>query len=561
MSLATDHMVSIDGDRLKVRFDQFGQDSYQLFLRCKRLPESNVILHPEDLTYTIDAPARFAPMLGVELPKSQGQDLPFAPHLFEDQRIVAEQVLEAKRYAVWAGCGWGKTALALEVARHVVHRTKGRALITTLNEIVPQWISEARKFYGDTLPVLRLESRQHMRRWMEHGDDRHQIAVVNYEKWNPEGIDKQVVTEARHLALVVLDENRLKTGGGKQKWALIKSCRGIEYKLSLTATPAPNDLMEFASQASFLEKMRTEQDIIWTFFRRDEKTHRWTVKPHAREAFFEFMATWSIYIADPRRYGWRLDFPDVPEPIVEVQHVEPTPEQLDVLVRSNVDATGQMSFLPPEQGRNFILANKLSQAAKGFLYVKGSDGVKRDEPKNPKLGGHVWESVASRKPAFVADLVRREATGGAQVLVWTVYDAETAILSQAIDDLRVSHRTLTGRTKPAERLAILEDFRQGKCRVLLSRPSMLGWGMNFQFVEAMVFSGLTFSFEQFYQALRRAYRFGQQKALRVYITVVTGLEEDTLNAIDRKQGEFLRSIGRMEDSYIRARINLSQGVA
>src|SRR5262249_25069305 len=110
------------------------------------------------------------------------------------------------------------------------------------------------------------------------------IAVVNYEKFNHKGEDDQVVNECRHLAGVVLDESgRLANSGGKQKWAIIKSFRGVEYKLSLTATPAPNEIVEFASQASFLEKMRAEniqdaaEQIIWTYFTRHPKTHRWTI--------------------------------------------------------------------------------------------------------------------------------------------------------------------------------------------------------------------------------------------------------------------------------------------
>jgi hypothetical protein len=92
------------------------------------------------------------------------------------------------------------------------------------------------------------------------------IAIVNYEKFNPEkgktGKDA-AIPEVRHLAGVILDESsRLAMGGGKQKWVIIQSTKGIPYKLSCTATPAPNDTMEFASQASFLERMRRGRDHL-----------------------------------------------------------------------------------------------------------------------------------------------------------------------------------------------------------------------------------------------------------------------------------------------------------
>lgn len=551
MTCATDpskEAITFEGDRLKVRFDSFGPRMYELFLKVKALPESTVSLHREDLTYTVDAPARYAAMLGVTPPTPPVADLPFAAHLFDDQSEVLAQAMLAKRFAVWCGCGWGKTALTLEWARHVVRRTAGRVLIVTVNEVVPQWLSECAKFYGDSYPLLRLRSRQQMREWMRYGHETHPshpVAVTNYEKWNPESIDEQVVHEARHLAGVALDENRLKTGGGKQKWALVKSCRGIEYKLSCTATPAPNDLMEFASQGAFLERMRTDAsddgpgEIIWTYFRRDEKTHRWTVKPHAREAFFRFMSSWSIYVNDPRRYGWRLDHVPVPEPTYLRHEIEPTEEQKRHLLVSDADPSGQLTLLAPEQGRNFVQANRLSQVAKGFRYLKAQKGK--------------YERIDSRKPGFVADLIASEVAGGHQVLVWTVFDAEAELTSEALAARGVTHDVLTGKTKPKDRPAILDRFRTGESPVLVSPGSMLGWGMNFQCCTSMVFSGLDFSFEKFYQQVRRAFRHGQSQSVRVHLPIVTGLEEDAFDAIDRKQEEFLRGIREQEDCYVRAR--------
>jgi hypothetical protein len=138
------------------------------------------------------------------------------------------------------------------------------------------------------------------------------IAIVNYEKFNPDDVGKD---ECRHLAGVVLDESsRLAMGGGKQKWAIIHSTKGIAYKLSCTATPAPNDTMEFASQASFLERMRSEGEIIWTYFTRTPRRTAGRSRNTPGPAFFEFMSSWSIYVRDPRRYGWRRGMKDLPPP-------------------------------------------------------------------------------------------------------------------------------------------------------------------------------------------------------------------------------------------------------
>ena len=550
-------LVRIEADRMRVRFDRFDLDAYGLFLRCKKLPESQVIYH-DDFTWTIDAPARYASMLGVAAPGFDIGDLPFHESMFEDQREIVPQALAIKRYACWSDCGLGKTLIGLEYSRQVAHRTGQRVLIVTLNEVVNQWIEESKRFYGDSLPILRLKSRDAMREWAQHGDGKHQVAITNYEKFNPEGIDQQIVSEIKHLAGIVLDESsRLKAGGGKQKWAIIKSCRGLEYKLSLTATPAPNDVMEFASQASFLEKLRDEAEIIWTFFRRDEKTHRWTVKPHAREAFFRFMAGWSIYLRDPKKYGWRLQTPEVPQPDEFVYELPITDEQREAWLDASVEPSGQkMMFVQRET--NAIQRMKLSQIAKGFMYVRAPKSKRNKKGgETIKLHEGEYREVVSPKPAFVADLIRDEQAAGHQVLVWTVFDAECEILSKLLAGLGVDHLTLTGTTKRADRLKGIEKFRQGKVPVMVTRPQILGWGMNFQFVSSMVFSGWSDSYEQYYQAVRRSFRFGQKKKLRVHVPLIRELEGEQWENLLRKQAQHEAAIEEMERNYLKARAEIN----
>lgn len=534
-------MVQIEGDRLVAHFRKFDLAEYDLFLKCKRLPESSVEFIPETETYSISAPARFAPLLGVERPPVR-EEHPMADFLYPDQRFLVSEALDAKRFALWCQCGWGKTFGGWEFGRQVWLRTGGgRVLITTLNEVVPQWMEEHRRFYAGTkfdFPATRLWSRAEMRTWMRNGEG---VAVTNYEKWNPDSRADQVVNEARYLAGAILDENRLKTGGGVQKWAIGKSLKGVEYKLSLTATPAPNAIMEYASQAMFLEKMRNNDEIIWTFFTRHSKTHRWTVKPHARAAFFEWMSSWSVYVGDPRRYGWRLDRPLVPPPEYRTVEVPATPEQIDLARALTADqSTGQLSLVPLET--NAIQRNALGQLAKGFRYVT-------------RGGRKVAEPVPSAKPDVVAGIVRTEAAAGAQVLVWTVFDAESNILAERLRGLP-GVELLTGKTKRVERQNILERFRNGTTRVLITRASVLGWGMNLQFVSAMVFSGWTDSFEQLYQAVRRAFRDGQAERVRVYFPVIRELEGDAYDNVWRKQAEYEQGVKEQEDNYIRARARL-----
>lgn len=534
--------VQFAGDNLSVRFDRFGPESYDLFLRVKKIPEYKVTFDVRDESYTIEAPARFAELLGVERPHAAAQDLPLFAGLYDDQEHIVRTALDAKRFAVWSDCGLGKTLICLEFGRQVIHRTGGRFLVATVNEVVPQWISEAKAFYGDALPIRRLHTRQEMKDWCAgrlEGPER--FAVTNYEKFNHESAADQVVSELRHLAGFAVDENRLKTGGGKQKWAIGKSAKGIEYKLSLTATPAPNNAMEFASQAMFLEKMRTEAEIIWTFFSKNQVTEEWDLRPHAREAFFRFMSSWSIYVRDPKRYGWRLTLPDVPAPEYIRVEVEPTEEQRaeGKRILAAVTAGDEQRTLFVTRSPNAIERVKLSEVAKGFVYEK-------------RGGGRRVRRIPSRKPSVVTKIVKSEAGHGVQVLVWTVFDGESTLLAERLEAAGVKHEMLTGDTAEEERAAILDRFRRGESRVLVSRAALLGFGMNFQCVGAMVFSGWTDSYEAFYQAVRRAVRHGQTERVRIYLPFVRELEDETLANLDAKAARMEEAIEEMESNYLRA---------
>jgi SNF2 family DNA or RNA helicase len=201
---------------------------------------------------------------------------------------------------------------------------------------------------------------------------------------------------------------------------------------------------------------------------------------------------------------------------------------------------------------NATTSSKLSQAAKGFVYQKHRKPAVRE--------------LESKKPQFVADLIVKEVRKGLQVLVWTIFDEESDILERllrahpkfkasALRDLDV----LTGSTRTEDRIEMLEDFRHGKSRVLITRADMLGYGMNFQMCKSMVFSGWGFSYEQFYQAIRRAYRPGQTDSVRVHIPIIPELEGQMFDAICRKELQHEQAIEEMERNYIAARQALVGG--
>ncbi|MCD9188268.1 MAG: DEAD/DEAH box helicase family protein [Pyrinomonadaceae bacterium] len=533
-------MITQTGENLSVTFSApFDLDKYEIFKRAKRLPESRLTYDEFTDNYRIETHARYANLLGVEPAQTSDlNSLEMPGFLFEHQRKIIGLALSAETFAVWSDCGTGKTLIELEFARQVAHRTGGKVLIFTLKDIIPQMIDEARCFYGDDLKVLHILDRDEMRKWAKSDDKTYLIAVTNYEKMNPDE-SGQIVYELKNLAGVILDESsRLKSGGGKQKWALIHSCKGIPFKLSCTATPAPNDVIEFASQASFLERMRSENEIIWTFFTKDKVTQEWTVKKHAQNAFFEWMCAWSIYLRDPKKYGWSSSVVLPPDPVILKHQIPITHEQSDAARIFNTNNFGQASLFAT-QTQGIVGRSKLSQIAKGFVYEKGK----------------VTKRIASNKPKFTADLIIKEAVEN-QVLVWTVFDEESEIIAELLNkssfNFGYKFAVLSGKQKDTERAEILEKFRKGEIQILISKAKLLGFGMNFQNVGSMIFSGWDDSFENFYQAVRRAVRYGQTKRVRVHLPYIHELEYAQLENVLRKEVQFVEMIERQEAAYIEA---------
>jgi superfamily II DNA or RNA helicase len=490
-------VITVVDGQVQVALDHFDQEGYDLFLRAKKLPEKQICFDHEADTYKIVAPERFAHILDSSLRLAQDLQADLASHLFDYQRWIVERALQARRYAVWADTGLGKTAIFLEWARQVSQ--EGPVLIFSPLRIIDQTIEEAERFYGEQLRDLR--NRAELTAWLESAAAG--VAITN--------IDKLAKGELplRRCAGIVLDESSiLKTGGGTIKWNLIHSAKGIPYKLSLTATPAPNDTMEYASQASFLEKLRDEGEILWTYFTRD-KYGNWRVKPHARDAFYAFMSGWSIYLRDPAAYGFEPILDTLPDPEY-FEHRIPITDEQRVAMQELLTTSGKGLFDTTYGVRE---RSKLAQIARGFLY----EGTGRDR---------IAKAVASRKPALVARLVSDEVDEGRPTIVWTNFDEESEILAGEIrqlrDDLKVAE--LSGSTSEEATGEVIHGFRRGDVDVLVTKAQLVGFGLNFQRCKAMVFSGIDDSFERRYQAVRRAYRFGQRDTVHVHLPHVPELE-------------------------------------
>lgn len=518
--------ILVQGQTANVRFRNYDIAEYQLFLKAKALPEKRVEFDPETDAYVLTTHRRFATRLSDDIAVGEvAAPLPISSFLFDYQRFIVERALEAQRFAVFADTGLGKTPMQLELARQVLHLLGGKFLLLTLPDIIPQTIAAGRQWYPE-MPIRHLKTREELIAWLCDGAPG--VGITNYQKFVG-----GVIPEFRNLSGLAADESSvLKTGGGTIKWNLVKSAKGIPYKFSFSATPAPNDVAEYASQASFLEKIQG----FWDHFTKaGNGKGDWYIKPHARQAFYQFMVSWSIYMRSPKRFGFADNLAALPEPVFHDIPIQASDEQrgfaMGIFAASGAGLFGDASLGVTQR-------TKLSQAAKGFVYDSGAVGGMRRIP--------------SRKPYYVAEIVRQAVAAGRQVLVWTVFDEESRLVAEALEPLGVAFEALHGEHKEKQRLEILDRFRSGETRALVSKAQLLGFGLNFQFCTAMVFSGWDDSYERYYQAVRRAYRYGQTERVQIYMPVVTELEGPILDNLMRKRANFEADAQAQEDAYIEA---------
>lgn len=529
--------ITIQGNLATVAFrPPFRIQDYHLFLKCKALPENQVDYDAATDIYTVTTPARFAGLLGGAAPDRVGQELPLAPYLRDYQQWVIRLALDSKRFAAWLDTGLGKMAVSLEYSRQVMHLTGCRVLIfvPTL-ELIEQYQRETATFYGDTLPLARLDHRADLVDWCQRPGPG--LGVTTYAK-----LDDGPIPELRYLAGVVADEgSMLKTKGGARKWALMHSAQGIEYKLVCTATPAPNNPEEYWSQAGFLEKIRDGGTEIWSYFVR--KGNDWVIKPHAKSAFYRWMASWSVYMRDPAAFGFGDILSTLPPPDLIEASLPLTDEQRELMF----EALGRAGVgMLADDRLPMPLRIKLAQVARGFLYEDGAKRARR---------------LPSHKVDYVDASVRTDVQERGQTLVWTVFDEESDILQERLADAPFTVAALHGRLTDRARSDVLHRYLAGDVACLISKPSLIGYGLNLQNTKAMIFSGIDDSYERLYQAIRRAVRPGQTDRVRVRTPYIRELEGVVYDNVRAKETRHLEEVALQERHYRTAYHQLQQEMA
>lgn len=455
---------------------------YSTFLKLRTLP-----------TYswsgtTAVVPDEYASYLDESPPVPPDVDYVAHPRLFDYQRDIATMAIRKRKFAIFADCGLGKTLMLLEFARHVSrHDPAGRVLIVSPLMVVRQTVAESQKFYGGDITLQPIAASE-LPAWMRSGTG---IGITNYESIRDDLPDGS-------LSGLILDESSmLKSHYGKWGTRLIALGRGVTFKLACTGTPAPNDRIEYANHAVFLDCCRTTNEFLATYFVNRGKTqNRWEIKPHALRPFYRDLSHWCVFLSDPSVYGWNDNTDTIPPIHVHIDYVPMTAEQ-----------------------------RAACQQLTGSLLVKEAGGIGQRGKLSQIAKGH-WngEPIHTRKPEFIRNLI--ESWPGESTIVWCHFNAEQDIMESTFPEAH----SIRGETTYESRLQQLDDFLSGRVKILISKPSVLGFGLNLQIATRQVFNGMRDSYEEFYQAVKRSNRIGSTRPLHVHIPV-TEIEEPMVSSV------------------------------
>ena len=302
------------------------------------------------------------------------------------------------------------------------------------------------------------------------------IHVTNYEMLKN--------FEPENYAGIVLDESSILKGmNGSMRRYITEFAQTIPYRLSCTATPSPNDFMELGTQSEFLGIMSQLEMLAMFFIHDGEDTAKWRLKGHGRARFWEWLATWALVIRNPSDLGYSGDGYDLP----------------DLVYHDHIVDTGVTDG----------------------LFAKIATGL---QERNQARRDSVDLRVA--KAAEIANSV-----DGA-CIVWCHLNDESAKLESQIEN----GIQVYGAMKPDDKEEIISGFSTGEVQKLITKPKIAGFGLNWQHCNHMVFVGLSDSWESFYQAVRRCWRFGQDRPVHVHI-VTADTEGAVLENIRRKQSQ------------------------
>ena len=417
------------------------------------------------------------------------------PLLMPFQRDIVRWACAKGRCAVFADTGLGKTYIQLEWARLMGKNT----LIIAPLTVARQTVRMAKDIDLDV---------RYVRSQAQVTPD-HSLWITNYEMLEH--------FDASQFGTVVLDESSiLKALDGKTRRLLTEMFADTPYRLACTATPAPNDRTEIGNHAEFLGICKMNEMLAMFFVHANKETvtevngytlrkkqsndngQEWRLKHHAEESFYHWMATWAMSIRRPSDLGYDDDGFNLPSLTIH-------PHWLD------------FDYRPDDK-----------------LVFTGLEGL--SDHRN------VLRKTLDLRCEETARQVNSDTD---QWIVWCHLNDESATMAGLIPDCI----EVVGADSPEKKAEAIEAFQDGKYRVLVTKPSIAGFGMNFQNAHKQAFVGLSYSWEEWYQAIRRCYRFGQTQPVDVHVVMST-VEREVYETVMNKE-RVARSMAEQLITHVR----------
>ena len=439
------------------------------------------------------------------------------PRAFDWQRVAASWAIKRGRCAFLEECGLGKTLQSLLWGEQIVLRERRPILLLCPIGVRSQTIAEAKRF-DIGIPVVSANDRSEVQDCA--------INVTNYEKLHKFDTDEFVG--------VILDESSvLKEFKSKTKRDLCARFVDTPYRLACTATPAPNEWMELGCHAEFLGVMSGSEMLSRWFLNDTMRSGEYRLLSHAADDFWRWMCGWALCLSRP----------------------------------SDMGSYSDAGYILPPVDYRYEFVEVESEPCNGTFWAIDKINVHTMH----KQKRHTCQERAAR----ARDIVRSKESE--HFVVWCDTDYEADALKEAIPEaieVRGSHsdkrkeltaswfvgnicicQLINNPYSPAR--SCICGHASGR-RILICKPDMFGLGVNFQHCSNVVFVGLTYSFERFYQAVRRSWRFGQKRPVTVWV-VQSDAEEAITNRVLEKQKAHQAMQASLADAMRKTQIDLLQG--
>jgi ERCC4-related helicase len=402
-----------------------------------------------------------------------GFDASFIPDIaFDFQKAIIERAVKKGRMAIFADTGLGKTLIQISIAQNIVEKTNGRVLILTPLAVAFQFILEAEK-----IGVSDIE-------YSKDGIFTKKIVICNYERLH--------YFNSNDFQGVILDESSiLKNFEGKIKNSVTAFVKKIPYRFLSTATPAPNDYIELGTSSEALGYMGY-MDMLTKFFKNNQNSvdsnnrnigNKYYLKGHAEKSFFQWVNQWALMIKKPSDLGFSDERYSLPQ-LQICDHI--------VKNQSIIDVNGQILMFTP--------------IARSFSEVR-----------------HEQKQTVKQRCEKAVELTQNKTS-----VYWCNLNEESSLLSK----LDSEAYELIGSMSIEKKEDILLGFAKGEIKRIITKAKITGFGLNWQHCNHSVIFP-TWSYEQYYQSIRRFWRFGQTNKVTIDRVISDG-QERVLKAIEEK---------------------------